>query len=191
MTEQDVIRIIQREKDKDYRSGAPQVAPHTHDGNNNLKIASNDIIYPVVVNGTINMAQQTTYTLNLTGKGPVPTRIDFYGGALNLTESPTKHAFIVGNARFGANQQFQPSTSTSVVTGPVVENIIQGSASIIVSNAGTSILKNSQGHIVYAESPSGTLVAVADVTQVSNSSITVEVTTLAANWSISGLWVVS
>ena len=106
------------------------------------------------------------------------------------------HAFIVGTAIFGANVRFQPSTTTSVIAGSIVENIIQGSGSITMINGsgggggGTSFLKNSQGHIVYAEYPSGTLVAVADVTDVNASFVTVKVIVLLPNWTISGLWIV-
>ncbi len=190
MNENDVRKIVQQELASGYRSGAPKVARHEQNGVDNVQIPQSSIIYPNPVNGTIDMAQETTYTLFLTGKGQVPHSVTFYGGALNIGAGV--HAMIVGSAQFGANQQFQPSTTTSVTEGPVITNIIQGSASMTVINGASvaAFLKNSQGHIVYAEYPSGTLVAVANVHSVSNSQIQIKVIILASGWKISGLWTV-
>ena len=208
MDENKVREIIKDETNNQrYQSGNPVVSRHQHDGIDNVKVQKSDIIVPNPVNGSVDMAQVATYTFNLTKIGQVPSSITFYGGALNVSDGV--HAMIVGNAQFGANQQFQTQTATSVVTGPVVTNIIQGSASMTVINGsltfdGTghytggsnakSFLKNSQGHIIYAEYPSttpATLVAVADVIEVSNSAIKVQVTTLASGWSISGFWLIT
>lgn len=192
LTEQQVRAIIKDELLRNANSGVPVVPRHTHDGNNSPQIPTTSVIYPTPVNGTIDMAQQTTYTLNLTGKGPTPKVVTFYGGALN--PGAGVHAMIVGSAYIGANQQFQPPvppSTISVITGPILETIIQGSASITVVNAAGSFLKNSQGHIIYAEQPSGTPVAIGDITSVTNSAITVSITTLVSGWTISGLWTVA
>ncbi len=190
-------QIVKDEMDKNYRSGSPRVPRHKHDGNDNIKIPNSSIVYPNPVNGTIDMAQQSTYKLFLTNSGQTPQQITFYGGALNTTSDPKVHAMIVGNAQYGVNKQFQPSTSTTVVSGSVTTKIIQGSASIIIENrksdgtAGNTIIKNSQGHIIYAEYPSGTVVVAGNVTEINESYITIEIITLASNWSISGLWTIT
>ena len=193
MNEQQVRKIVDEEIRKKLFQ-LPKIPPHRHNGVDNIKIPEPSIIIPTPVLGSVDMSHQTTYTLNLTNKGLAPTRVTFYGGALNV--SAGVHAFIVGTAIFGANVRFQPSTTTSVIAGSIVENIIQGSGSITMINGsgggggGTSFLKNSQGHIVYAEYPSGTLVAVADDTDVNASFVTVKVIVLLPNWTISGLWIV-
>src|SRR3569833_3744185 len=89
-----IREIIQEEMRKNYYSGSPQVPPHIHDGVSNSRISSTNILYPNSVNGTIDMAHQTIYTLGLTGKGPIPKQVTIYGGALN--SSLGVHSMIVG-----------------------------------------------------------------------------------------------
>lgn len=196
MNEQQVRAIIRDEMTKQkFQSGTPDVLRHRHDNISSPKINQDNIIPGTKFNGSIDMAQATTYTIPITGN---PSRIDFYGGALNVGLTPPVHAIIIGNAQIGSCYQFQPSTTTSTSLNNVKTGIIQGSAAMIMRNGeggtgnpATSILKNSQGHIVYAEFPSGTLVAVGDVTSVSSTEIKITVSTLSSGWSISGLWVVS
>lgn len=189
MDEKQIRKIVQDEMKK-RTSGVPYIDRHIHDGNDSPKINQKDVIPLITGNGTITMSQSTTYLLKLGNVGITPRSISFIGGALNTTASPALHAMIVGSASLGVNQQFQPESSTSVILGPVVTSIIQGSAAIIVSNAGTSIIKNSQGHIVFAADASNNNYATASIISYTKSTITVQVT-LAANWSISGLWTVS
>lgn len=187
---QQIQGIVKNELKKTYFS-YPKLPPHKHDGVDNIKVPESSIVYPHPVNGTITMAEAQTYTLNLTNTGGSPKQVLFYGGALNSVSGI--HAMIVGNAQIGANQQFQTLNSNSVSTGPVVESIIQGSASMVVTN-GASVaaqIFNSQGHIIYAEHPASTPVVIANVKSASNSSVVVEVITLASGWQISGLWTIT
>ncbi len=191
LTEADVRRIIQDEALKNYRSGSPSVAPHTHDGNNNLQIKESDLIKSIKVNGTINMAQSTDYILKFGNAKLAPTAVSFIGGALTLAGSG-KHAMVVGNAQLGVNQQFQPESTTSVIIGPVQTNIIQGSACILIddANVNNTVIRNSQGHIVFVQDIASSIVAQADVISFTNSELRIR-TTLASGWSISGLWTIT
>ncbi len=189
MNEQDVIKIVKRELEQNYKSGAPKVPPHTHNGVDNLKINQTNINPGPRFNGTIDMAQSTTYTIPLNG---APTSVTFYGGALNLSGSG-KHAMVVGNAQIrGFSYQFQPGTSTSVTLNNVVANVIQGSASILIddSEVNNTVIRNSEDHIVYVEDISNTLVALATITSYSSSKLSILVE-LESGWSISGLWIVT
>lgn len=189
MDEQQIRKIVQDEMKK-RTTGVPTIQRHVHDGNDSPKISQKDVIPLITGNGTVTMSQSATYLLKLGNVGITPRSVSFIGGALNTTASPSLHAMIVGSASLGVNQQFQPESSVSVILGPVVTSIIQGSASIIVSNAGTSIIKNSQGHIVFAADASNNNYATATIIAYDRSTITIQ-TTLASNWSISGLWTVS
>lgn len=191
MNEEQIRKIVREEMNKQkYQSGVSSVNPHRHDGVDNLRIPEKNIIPSVKANGTITMSQSATYTLSLGNIGGTPNSVTFYGGALNVGDG--RHAMIVGSAQFGANQQFQPVDSTSVIIGPIIENIIQGSAAFIMTNgvSASSIIKNSQGHIIFAADASNNNYATATVVGYDNSSITIE-TRLASGWSISGLWIVN
>ncbi len=191
LTEQQIRKIVQEELVKNYKSGNPQIPPHNHDGNNNLKISQRNIIPLTKGNGTIDMATSGVYKLKLGNYGLVPSSITFYGGALS-TAGSGMHAMVVGNAQLGNNQQFQPETTKSVILGPVQTTIIQGCGSILIddSNVNNTVIRNSEDHIVYVQNISGTVLATADVTSFNNSEIIIT-TDLTANWSISGLWIIT
>lgn len=194
MNEQQIREIVRSEMERNYVSGSPMTPSHNHDGVNGLKIPSANVIFPTRFNGTIDMNQSTTYTipfkqLNVTGN---PSSVTFYGGALNTVTN--MHAMVVGNAQIGGTSyQFQPGTPTSVTLNNIGTPIIQGSASMVVkfSSPNASYINNSQGHIVYVDS-GGTapILALATVTGFDKSTITVDVQ-LAANWRISGLWIIT
>lgn len=44
LTEQDVIDIVQREMQKNYMSGSPDIAPHSHNGSDGLNINPVDLV---------------------------------------------------------------------------------------------------------------------------------------------------
>lgn len=188
MKEQDIRKIVRDEIIANSRTGSPITNPHQHNGVDNLKINQANILPGPRFNGTINMAQSTTYTLPLNGN---PTSVTFYGGALT-TSGSGKHAMVVGNAQLGGGFQFQPGTSTTVTLNNIKTNIIQGSASILIddSNVNNTVIRNSESHIIYVEDISNTLVAVATITSYSSDFILVE-TALETGWSISGLWIIT
>lgn len=192
MNEQQVRQIIKEELLKqNYNSGAPIVPPHTHDGISNTKIEQENIIPGVKFNGTINMSQNATYTIPITGN---PTQVTFYGGALNTSggAATAQHVMVVGNAQLGSCYQFQPGTDTSVTLNNIQTTIIQGSAAIGIysSSLSSTTLQNSQGHICYALDITGAVAAYADIISYDNSSLKITVH-LSSNWRISGLWIVT
>lgn len=199
MNEQEIRRIARDEILKNFNSGTPRVPPHNHNESDNLRISQSDIIPATVYDGTINMSQGTiagSYpTQTITWASyliPAPSAINsvtFYGGALNTAAATPLHAMIVGQARLTSGYQYQPGTSNSVVAGTIKESITQGSAAIIMSNAGTSIIRNSQSYIAFASDSSNNIYAVARIYSYSNSQLVVQ-TAFATNWSLSGLWIV-
>ena len=196
MTEQEIRKIVQEEIEKEYRAGDPHVPTHHHDGTDNIRISQSDIIPLTTVNGTIDMASATTYSLYLSSINGSPSSVTFYGGAKH--PSATKqHSMIIGNAQLGINQQFQPPVPANnravTMTGSKTTTIIQGSAFMYINNTDLTknVVGNSQGHIIYTFDDSGTDLIVADITAYSNSVITINVSTLASGWTISGLWIVT
>lgn len=207
MNEQQIRQLIRDEMLKNANSGAPIVPRHTHNDVDSPAIRYANILTSPVYNGTITMTQGT-----ITGSVPnqvitwanyyipAPSKVStvqFMGGALNTTASPAIHAMIVGEAELIGGFQYQPGTSNSVTMGKTPVNIIQGSAAFVMTNgaggggAGAfSILRNSQGHIAYASDASNNIYAMADVLSFNNNQITIR-TAFAANWSLSGLWIVS
>lgn len=183
-----VRKIVREELDKNYRSGAPRVAPHQHNGVDNLKISQSDIIPLIIGNGVVSMTSTGTYYLLIGNIGQTPSSVTFYGGAENTGGG--LHSMVVGSAQLGNNQQFKTSGTNAVALSPVVGSITQGSSSFNASGGGPYLL-NSQSHIVYVwDSGETTPLAMATVTAYDNSRITVE-TVIASGWSISGFWTVS
>ena len=195
-------KMLSFNNSQQYQAGAPNITPHTHDGNNSSKIKESDLIPSVVVNGTVTMKQGT-----ITGTAPsqvftfatytIPTvpnarSVRFYGGALNTTASPAIHAYITGECSLVTGYQYQTATSNSIGLGTIPVNFVQGSAAMIVSNGNLAFLRNSQGHVVYCADSSSpeNVYALATVVGYTNSQIIIQ-TAMQSNWSISGLWVVS
>jgi len=66
----EIRRMIQEEMDHGYRSGDPQIAPHSHNGNDNLRINIADVdgVIPVrQMEGGVNFLNQLTPTGSDTG----------------------------------------------------------------------------------------------------------------------------
>lgn len=194
MNERQIRNIVRSEMNRDaYQTAQPLLPKHNHDGVNSAKISQNSVVPGVKFNGTVEMTKQAIYTIPITGN---PSRIDFYGGAINATDG--FHGFVVGTAVLGNCYQFQPGTETTTSLNDVKTGIIQGCSSFLSNQSATPTtikLSNSQGHIIYISDEStdpSTLYVVADITEVTNSEIKVTVSTLATNWTkISGLWTVS
>lgn len=186
-------------------TGLDQVPRHKHDGNDSPKINQSDIVPGTVYGGSIPMTQGTIGTgnaitwANYTIPIPVSAKeVKFYGGALNTTASPAIHAYITGSAILGIGYQFQPVTSSSVRAGNIQQNIFQGSSGLVMTNGAggtgagsTSIICNSSNYIALAFNAStGAIFAVARVYSYTNTQMIVQ-TAFAANWSLSGVWIIN
>lgn len=208
MNEEQIIQIVQNQLNTSrYQAGNPIVQRHIHNGVDSPKISQSNVIPITNVNGAFQMAQNATYTFNLPGN-QIPQAITFYGGAIDTTDSPKMHAIGSGSAQFNNNQQFQPGTSTSVNTGSVSVDIIQGGSYLVITDGlpitapgtyasfaasyspASSILRLSGSHIVYVTDASNNVYARATILSYSATSIQVKVE-LAANWSIYGYWLVT
>lgn len=190
MNEQQVRQIIKDEMQKSLFQYS-RVNTHAHTGTDGVKIKESDLILNTRFNGTVEMDNQKTYTFNIPGNRAAPSGLTFYGGAFNSSLSPAVHATVIGSAQFGNNQQFIPQTNSSITVGTVIKTIIQGCGATVTENAANTFLVNSQNHVIYVEYPFNTPVVVADITAYSATSITIQVTTLASNWKINGVWTVS
>lgn len=174
---------------------------HEHDGYDGRKISQNNIMSKVRAVGSITMATTgRTYRLGLASS---PTNIDFYGAAIHYNTgvfgSGTStnvdiRATIIGSAQLGQGYNFQPSTTSSVVTGGLLQDVIQSSTSISVkistSQVNTSV---SEYHLVSVNFPTNAaadIVARATVTKFADEYVEV-LATLAPGWGIVGNFVVS
>lgn len=180
--------------------GLNKVSPHNHDGVSNLKISQDNIILPTMVSGTIDMFEQKTYTLYLTGQGPTPTRVDFYGEVYGDYISSggfyNNHAMLNGVAFIRKNgiREFEPNNSSSVIPSKI-ENIAQG-CNTFVYNTGlaSAITENDSSRIIYMAYPSITkadILASGRVMSVSNNAVVIYIDVLASGYHISGFWAVS
>ncbi len=190
MDEKQIRAIIQDEIQRNYRSGSPFVAPHKHNGNDNLRINQSDIQPSIKANGDITMATEgRTYTLNLVAD---PSVLMFYGTAVNNNgSSPTIKAIVNGNAQLSQGYIFTGVNTSSVAPGPL-QNIIQCSNSMIIdtTSLGNAAVRASELHLIYVQDHAGTLNAVATVTSFTNTSINIKVETLASGWQIIGNFLV-
>jgi hypothetical protein len=135
MTEQKIRAIVQDELNNNYRSGAPMVPPHTHDGVNNLKVGAVNLIPNTKFLGTINVTagSSSENTLIINGiKNPVS--VSFYGLSRNnwndTTNAPTGAATvkssITGNAQLGVVKYLIASGIVPPNGISVISNVVQG-----------------------------------------------------------------
>jgi hypothetical protein len=196
-----------------YQAGTPQILPHAHDGVSSEKINSNNIVPGNRINGTITFDAEGIYTIPVNFN---PTSITFYGGGAGPLVGGVRyyHANIIGNALIGRNSyQWNPNSAIDnlslnrtpghkdPVTGNTISPIIQGCGSFfhndgsMLDGVPNTTAFNSQNHIIYVAYPNPSLdsdvMAYADVTSVSNSSITITVGKLARDWHISGLFIIT
>ncbi len=118
MDEAKIRQIVQQELARSNSSGRfalNQIPFHTHDGVNSQKIKAENVIPSASVTGSITFAQATTYYLNLNASF-TPQNITTYG-IVTGTDAGAVRVLTVGSAQLTPTFYFQPSTSTSVVTG--------------------------------------------------------------------------
>lgn len=143
MNEQQIRQIVKEEMSNNYRSGTPQVSPHQHNGNDNLKINAKDIIPNAKnlfeVSATPGTAQENQLTIN----GLFNPSLIYFNG-LFLANDPisgnaNKKAIISGTAHLGNVSYYKPVTATYGInvlktidptTGEsTIPNIIQSNSS--------------------------------------------------------------
>ncbi len=99
MKEADVRRIVKDEMAKNYKSGSPDVAPHSHNGNDGLQLVLNEI------QGVSSVpANKTKYMSPITG-------LPELGFAANLTGGDSSHD----------SQQYATPQITAIVPIPIIQ----------------------------------------------------------------------
>lgn len=189
MNEQDIRRIIREEMDKNYRSGAPRVAPHNHDGNNNLRVNQKDLIQNTKFVALLRSNASEVFSLDFVTN---PTSLMFYGFAANNAGGggATQRAIINGNVQIGNCIIIGAQTeASSIKNNGQKASFIQMSNSMFINETGPAfrVASNVQ-YFAYATDGSSDL-AIAAVTGVTNNSITIE-TSLASGWQISGAFLI-
>jgi len=182
IAEENIRQIVQDEISKNYRSGAPLVPPHQHNGNDNLKISQTNIIPGFRTSGSITFAHIGDYVLNI-GVNPNPTLILCYGIVINKpTPGQTRRAFTFGSAELGQSYSLQPQSADSVKTGGPLQSFIQSSSYISVDNAGNVKALTDGQHLVDVEDSS--IHARLSLKSFNQNSITLTVNNLDTDWQI-------
>lgn len=126
LTDQDVRQIVKDEMQNNYRSGAPFVPPHTHNGNDNLRVSNTDVA-PGIINNVDFMVTPGTRSENMVFYPgiPNPKQVFFTGFAYFLDPFPPnkaiKQASIVGMTFLGKSNQHQGT----IAAGTTVPNTVQ------------------------------------------------------------------
>jgi hypothetical protein len=200
-TEQQLRNLIKDEMNNNYRSGNPQVPPHQHNGNDNLKISQSNITPVVSATGKVFFIRNDIYTFNFTSRNP--TMVLFNGFVQNAVDPPsassaTIYGYVVGNAILHSAWYFQPDTTSTVKTGgtiyPINGVLAQSSSCILISSvnalSGTApynpVPHVDQFNLIAATGTSGSgTVALGQLQNLTATSVDLKVT-LTAGWSILG-----
>ena len=194
LTEQQIRDIVRQEMGKVSSASRFEINPiqrHVHNGLDSPKVTESNIIRNIPVSGNITMAQATTYTIGL-GISPTPASLVIFNGIVYHTSgSIDMRAHCYGTANLGPSFYLQPGSSTAVQVGGPQQEMIQSSTMFLVdSSVNPPVVRviADEGHIIDVEY-SG-IKARATVTSYTTNSITVDVTTLAAGWTIQGNWII-
>jgi len=121
MDEQTIRKIIREEiarNSSSSRFSVNTIPNHTHNGIDSLAIKAENIVPSVSVSGSIELSQETTYTLNLNASF-TPRNIQAYGVITGTYSGAANRIITVGSAQLTPSFYFQASTATSVVTGDI------------------------------------------------------------------------
>jgi hypothetical protein len=205
LTEQQVRQIVKDEIQNNYRSGAPLVAPHRHNGNDNLKVNQTDIINGVGVMGKINFKSNSTYTLYFSAKNP--SRLDLNGFVFD-TGAADSSALIVGTAILGNAYYFQPFVpGVSAKEGgaefpafngnPKSDGILaQCSSNLYVQDGGTTTFPHTDQFFIMnaltgpISSPSNYLVT-GQLQNLTPTSVDIVITNLKSGWNVSANFIIT
>ncbi len=170
------------------------IATHDHEGLDSVAISADNITPSIRALGSIQMSTDgRVYKIGVISN---PSSILLFGNAVHYdsgiygTGSIDTRCFINGYAILGKSFNFQPQTSSSVVTGGIPQYITQGSAYFGDGVSGVHTISD-EFHLVEVEYPSGSfIVARADVTEFSVDSVSVKVS-LSAGWGITATFIVT
>lgn len=195
MDEQKIRKIIQDELQKNYRSGAPLVPPHQHNGVDNLKISQTNVLNNVGVMGKINFASNSTYTLYFSTQNP--SRLDLNGFVFD-TGINDSSVMIVGTAILSKAYYFQPLTTRSAKQGgiqyPIRGILAQCSSNLYVQdtvNPSNTFPHTEQFYIINAFTSSGSQIATGQLQNLTETSIDIVITNLASGWNISANFIIT
>lgn len=121
MDDQQIRRIVRDEiarSASSNRFNLNSIPNHTHNGIDSLQIKQENVIPSVSVSGSIEMAQATTYTLNLNSSF-TPRNIMAYGAITGTYSGAANRVITTGSAQLTPSFYFQTATDTSVVTGNI------------------------------------------------------------------------
>lgn len=188
MDEQQIRKIVKDEMEQNYRSGSPRIPPHQHNGNDNLKISSGNIIPSIVGNATIISVESEIFTIKTIQN---PSTVMFNGWAANNAGGggATLKALITGSAQLGPGYNFISFSNSLLVPGKKV-NIIQGCNSIYIDTtnlANTRVALDSGDLVMVTDGTNQ--VAKATVLSYGNNSVTIQ-TVLSTNWQIQGVFTI-
>ena len=193
MDEQTVRRIVKQEvgmSNSQARFSQNPIQRHIHNGQDAPKISQNNVIPSGCVTGTITFAHVGTFLLKLNNSF-TPSRIDIHG---TVTGSGGKF-MVTGLAILNPAFEFQPGTSSSVITGnlqfprgtpefpqgnvPIQTNVYCG-----VDGSGVfhTLVGDNSDHIAGVEYPQNTIHARMTVVGFSKSEIIVTVSDLDSGW---------
>jgi hypothetical protein len=188
MNEEQIRQIVREEMVRNYRSGAPLIPPHTHNGNDNLRIPQSNIVSSVKGNAFIESIVSETFTLSVTAS---PTSVIFVGYAANNASggSANKRAIINGNAQLGASYLFTGSGST--FSPGARQSLVQVSNAMYVDSGslGNNRVTTSDAAIALVQDSSGTTIVSVTIVSFDSKSVTFQ-TTLASGWEITGNYLV-
>ena len=205
MTEQKIRAIVQDELNNNYRSGAPMVPPHTHDGNNNAKIKQENIVNGTAVMGLIKFKSNSTYTLYFSAKNP--SRLDLNGFAFD-TGAGNSSALIVGTAILGNAYYFQPfvpgvSAKEGGIEFPALNGqpksdgtLAQCSSNLYVQDGGTATFPHTEQFFIMnalmgpISTPSNYLVT-GQLQNLTPTSVDIVITNLKAGWNVSANFIIT
>lgn len=183
LTEQQVRAIFQEEMSKNYRAGAPQVAPHNHDGNNNLQINQKNVIYN-------NKFQLNTAITPPGGEIVIrngifnPTAVYFTGIARTpISGGATTKCQLTGFTQLGSCFRTDGVHLLSLPEKQIHANTCTTFTN--VAGAWVPTVNTADAHFVAVFDGSFNLVGTIDIRSFTNTSITFS-STLSADWEIIG-----
>ncbi len=160
------------------------VTRHIHNGTDSPKITQSNILPGFRTEGSITFAQKTVYKIGITFN---PTAIWVHG---NVIGNAGERFIVTGNAQLGPSFYLQPSTSTSVLTGGPIQNIIQSTTYYGIDSGGAVHTLVDEGHIVDVFY-SATIHARATVIGYDNTAVYVQVDNLDASWVMNLSWTIT
>lgn len=183
LTDQDVRQIVRDEMQQNYRAGAPFIPPHTHNGNDGLRLNARDIVpNNKYLSGLI--VTEPGGTGSITNGIFNPSKITFYGIARTPTSgTATTKCVLNGEAQLGNCFELIPPQIV-----PDANNVIQANTSSTftkVAGAWVPTVNEGSTYMVEVYDGSFSLVGYIDIVSWTNTSINFN-SYMAPGWTIIG-----